>query len=235
MQTQKYRVECVDRDTGAKTFHVFDAVDANAATDLANRMGFLVGEAVEVPTDQRRAFPWGVALGSLVLGVAIGAGGLFAAVNAGRVEVPGKPANALPVLGAAEPMAKKPMEASQQPVPVTAAPPIVTELKSPAPDIAPVAPNVSEKQKEEQAKLRVRLDQIRRKREDLVRDRETAKAYVEQVQGRMYGKSIESEAYQMAKLYLDGAMNRLKSVEEAIAKVDADIDSTLLELEKLKQ
>jgi hypothetical protein len=88
MQTRKYRVECVDRDTGAKTFHVFDGVDAKAVTELANRMGFLVGEAVEVPTDQRRAFQWGVALASLILGVAIGVGGLFAAVTSGIAAIP---------------------------------------------------------------------------------------------------------------------------------------------------
>lgn len=88
MQTKKYQVECVDRDTGEKSLHVFEGVDDKSASDLANRMGFFVGSVTEVPEYQRRAFPWGVALASLVVGVVIGAGGLFAAVHSGQLAMP---------------------------------------------------------------------------------------------------------------------------------------------------
>lgn len=48
MQVRKYQVECLDRDTGAKTIQVLDGLNAQAVSELANRMGFLVGSVDEM-------------------------------------------------------------------------------------------------------------------------------------------------------------------------------------------
>ena len=55
MQTKKYQVECVDRDTGEKSLHVFEGVSEKAASDLANRMGFLVGGVTALESQSSQA------------------------------------------------------------------------------------------------------------------------------------------------------------------------------------
>jgi hypothetical protein len=42
----RYRVECVDRNTGKMTYRVFEAANAEAATVLANSMGYMTGQVV---------------------------------------------------------------------------------------------------------------------------------------------------------------------------------------------
>lgn len=79
----RYRVECVDAQTGVTTYHLFDAPNPNAAADLGARLGYVVGSVTpDLPDPPRRRlrrprrWPWflfGTVVGFLLtVGVLVG-------------------------------------------------------------------------------------------------------------------------------------------------------------------